>query len=70
MYILHTLSDVTLSPAPYVAYRTIGGILDLYVFLGPKPENVVSQYTEVSETPFVKKNSISSQIECASMLIK
>ena len=47
---LHTLSDVTLSPAPYVAYRTIGGILDLYVFLGPKPENVVSQYTEVSET--------------------
>ncbi len=41
-------TDVTLSPAPYLAFRTIGGILDIYVFLGPKPEDVVSQYTKVS----------------------
>ncbi|XP_072039745.1 sucrase-isomaltase, intestinal-like [Amphiura filiformis] len=45
--------DVTLSPAPYINYRTIGGILDIYVFLGPKPEDVVSQYTETVGRPFM-----------------
>nr|XP_042704861.1 sucrase-isomaltase, intestinal-like [Chrysemys picta bellii] len=38
--------DITLSPNPSLTFRTIGGILDFYVFLGPTPENVVQQYTE------------------------
>lgn len=42
-----TPSEVTLQPAPAVTYRTIGGILDFYVFLGDTPEQVVQEYLEV-----------------------
>ena len=37
---------MTLTPAPGLVYRTTGGELDIYFFLGPDPEQVVSQYTE------------------------
>ena len=39
-------------PAPGISYRTNGGVLDMYFFLGPNHENVVQQYTEV------KRNSL------------
>ncbi|XP_046463507.1 sucrase-isomaltase, intestinal-like isoform X2 [Daphnia pulex] len=39
--------DVTTLPYPGLTYRTIGGGLDFFVFLGPKPEDVVKQYTEI-----------------------
>ena len=42
------LLDVTLQPEPALVYRTTGGILDIYLFLGPSPEEVVQQYTAVS----------------------
>ncbi|OWK06470.1 hypothetical protein Celaphus_00012328, partial [Cervus elaphus hippelaphus] len=39
--------DVTFQPTPALTYRTTGGILDFYMVLGPTPELVTQQYTEV-----------------------
>ncbi|KAF5914482.1 hypothetical protein HPG69_016433 [Diceros bicornis minor] len=45
--------EVTLQPAPAITYRTIGGILDFYVFLGDTPEQVVQEYLELVGRPFL-----------------
>ncbi|EDV25110.1 uncharacterized protein TRIADDRAFT_56702 [Trichoplax adhaerens] len=36
--------EVVLTPLPGITWRTIGGILDFYIFLGPSPADAVSQY--------------------------
>ncbi|XP_028817377.1 maltase-glucoamylase, intestinal isoform X2 [Denticeps clupeoides] len=43
--------DVTLQPTPALTYRTLGGILDFYMVLGPTPELVVQEYTELIGRP-------------------
>nr|KAF6319832.1 putative maltase-glucoamylase 2 (putative) [Myotis myotis] len=43
--------DVTFQPTPALTYRTTGGILDFYVVLGPTPELVTQQYTELIGQP-------------------
>ncbi|KAG7486476.1 lysosomal alpha-glucosidase-like [Solea senegalensis] len=43
--------DVVLQPAPAITWRTIGGILDFYIFLGPDPGSVIEQYVEVIGHP-------------------
>jgi len=36
------------TPNPGFIYRTIGGILDIYIFLGPSPSDVNAQYANVA----------------------
>ncbi|XP_027698115.1 maltase-glucoamylase, intestinal, partial [Vombatus ursinus] len=43
--------DVTFQPTPALTYRTVGGILDFYMVLGPTPELVTQQYTELVGRP-------------------
>ncbi len=50
-YCHHVHTEVYLSPKPSLTWRSLGGILDLYVFIGPSPGAVVSQLTEVIGRP-------------------
>ncbi|KAG8002120.1 Maltase-glucoamylase, partial [Nibea albiflora] len=43
--------DVTFQPTPAITYRTLGGILDFYMVLGPTPEKVVEEYTALIGRP-------------------
>lgn len=40
-------AEVLLQPTPALTWVAIGGILDLYVFLGPDPQTVIRQYLQV-----------------------
>ena len=44
---------MTLTPAPGLVYRTTGGVLDMYFFLGPKAEAVIQQYTTAIGHPIM-----------------
>ncbi|KFM12369.1 Lysosomal alpha-glucosidase, partial [Aptenodytes forsteri] len=43
--------EVALQPTPGLTWRTIGGVLDFYIFLGPDPNMVIQQYQQVIGFP-------------------
>ncbi|XP_057328006.1 lysosomal alpha-glucosidase-like [Microplitis mediator] len=45
--------DVILQPTPALTFRTIGGIFDIYFFMGPTPSDVLTQYSKVVGRPFM-----------------
>ncbi|VDK18693.1 unnamed protein product [Anisakis simplex] len=45
--------EITLGPAPHFVYRTIGGMLDIYFFPGPSPQDVIRQYLALVGHPTV-----------------
>lgn len=40
-------------PSPGLTFRTIGGMFEFFVFLGPKPETVIQQYSKIIGTTFM-----------------
>ena len=42
-----------MQPTPALTFRTIGGILDFYIFTGPTPDLVLEQYTAVIGRPLL-----------------
>lgn len=46
-------SEVALNPGPSISFRTSGGLMDIHVFLGPTPKDVIRQYTDVVGKPFM-----------------
>ncbi|XP_029294146.1 LOW QUALITY PROTEIN: lysosomal alpha-glucosidase [Cottoperca gobio] len=45
--------EVTLQPTPALTWVAIGGVLDLYVFVGPDPQSVIRQYLMVIGFPMM-----------------
>ena len=45
--------DIVLSPAPAITYRTIGGLLEFFVYLGPSPDAVVQQHVQTVGLPYM-----------------
>lgn len=45
--------DVILQPTPAVTFRPIGGIFDFYIMLGPSPNDVSRQYTDIVGKTFM-----------------
>jgi alpha-glucosidase (family GH31 glycosyl hydrolase) len=46
LFLNSAAQEWSLTPKPAFIYRTIGGLLDMYFFLGPSPADTARQYSE------------------------
>ncbi len=46
LFLNSAAQEWTVTPYPAFVYKTIGGLLDMYFFLGPTPSNANEQYSE------------------------
>uniref|UniRef100_A0A3Q2DNX6 Lysosomal alpha-glucosidase n=1 Tax=Cyprinodon variegatus TaxID=28743 RepID=A0A3Q2DNX6_CYPVA len=44
---------MVLQPTPALTWVSTGGVLDLYIFLGPDPQNVIRQYLQIIGYPMM-----------------
>jgi lysosomal alpha-glucosidase len=51
--IISFLTDIVLQPYPAITFMTIGGILDFFVYMGPTPNDVISQHMLTIGLPFM-----------------
>lgn len=55
IYLLNSNAmDIILQPTPAVTYRTVGGILDFFIFMGPTAKNVVQQNVNLIGRPVMQ----------------
>ncbi|KAF0703397.1 hypothetical protein As57867_007617, partial [Aphanomyces stellatus] len=47
VFLLNSNAMEVVAQKQTITWRSTGGILDLFVFLGPEPKTVVSQYTSL-----------------------
>lgn len=45
--------EVVLQPTPALTFRALGGVLDIWVMVGPSPVEVIEQYTSIVGKPFL-----------------
>uniref|UniRef100_A0A183J4M7 P-type domain-containing protein n=1 Tax=Soboliphyme baturini TaxID=241478 RepID=A0A183J4M7_9BILA len=51
LFLNSNAQEITILPAPAITYRTIGGILEMYIFRGPSPADVIRQYWQLIGPP-------------------
>uniref|UniRef100_A0A8C5E1Q5 Glucosidase, alpha n=1 Tax=Gouania willdenowi TaxID=441366 RepID=A0A8C5E1Q5_GOUWI len=59
--------EVMLQPTPALTWVSTGGILDLYVFLGPDPQSVIRQYLQIIGTIDCCEVALVTQIRLTSV---
>jgi hypothetical protein len=54
VFVLNTnAQEVETGPGPHLVYRAIGGRFEVFIFPGPKPEDVIKQYQQVIGKPYL-----------------
>jgi lysosomal alpha-glucosidase len=43
--------DIIIQPQPAITWRPIGGVLDFFIFVGPKPQDVIREYVSLIGKP-------------------